>query len=306
MPHFEAGAFVQFVQRKHVKVPRIEPPTPDATSARARLRIPQEDGRACDLCGGREFSLLHEWPVGDRWNPATIPIAVWKCAVSRSCIQCRSQSSCRPKANGGHKRASKRAGAAGFKEKWRVIRHAITGTGKERLLRDTRKAVPSGRFLDIGCGGGRMLRVAAQSYDVTGLEPSPVAAAMTREKGFKVVEETLEETTLPRGSFDVVMLDSVIEHVVSPRAALQKTHELLAPGGVVVLLTPKFEGPSSRRHGADWNGFRHGYHTHLFTGKTLGRYLEEAGFEVLRKPRRDRMFDDILILWGRKRTPRVE
>ncbi len=298
---------MQFVQRKHVKVPRIEPPTPDATSARARLRIPQEDGRACDLCGGREFSLLHEWPVGDRWNPATIPIAVWKCACGLAFLHPVPQPEQLPAKGEWWSQARKQTRRrGGFKEKWRVIRHAITGTGKERLLRDTRKAVPSGRFLDIGCGGGRMLRVAAQSYDVTGLEPSPVAAAMTREKGFKVVEETLEETTLPRGSFDVVMLDSVIEHVVSPRAALQKTHELLAPGGVVVLLTPKFEGPSSRRHGADWNGFRHGYHTHLFTGKTLGRYLEEAGFEVLRKPRRDRMFDDILILWGRKRTPRVE
>ena len=33
----------------------------------------------CDLCGGRDFTLLHEWPVGDRWNPAKIPIRIWKC-----------------------------------------------------------------------------------------------------------------------------------------------------------------------------------------------------------------------------------
>ena len=98
------------------------------------------------------------------------------------------------------------------------------------------------------------------------------------------------------------MLDSVIEHVLSPRAALSKVQALLAPGGVVVLLTPKFGGPAYRRHGADWNGFRHGYHTHLFTGETLGRYLRETGFEVLKNPRRDRMLDDILVLWGRKRA----
>jgi hypothetical protein len=53
-------------------------------------------------------------------------------------------------------------------------------------------------------------------------------------------------------------------------------------------------------HGRGWNGFRHGYHTYLFTGETLTRTLEAAGFEVLSSPRRCRPLDDILILWGRK------
>ena len=34
--------------------------------------------------------------------------------------------------------------------------------------------------------------------------------------------------------------------------------------------------------------------------RTLGEYLRANGFEVLRRPRRDRWLDDILILWGRK------
>ena len=48
-------------------------------------------------------------------------------------------------------------------------------------------------------------------------------------------------------------------------------------------------------------GFRHGWHTFLFTGQTLGRCLEVAGFEVLDRPRRAGLLDDILILWGRKK-----
>lgn len=198
------------------------------------------------------------------------------------------------------RRETRRRGA--FKRWSQTIRHTFVGGGKERLLRFTRKAVPRGRFLDVGCGDGSMLALAAKFFDVVGLEPSPAAAKRARKKGYEVLEETLEETTLPAESFNVILLDSVIEHVASPRAVLQKTHSLLAPGGVVVVVTPKFEGPTCRIRGREWNGFRHGYHTYLFTGKTLGRYLEETGFEVLRKPRRDRMFDDILILWGRKRA----
>ena len=258
----------------------------------------------CDLCGGREFTLLHEWPVGDRWNPAKMPIRIWKCRCGLAFMHPVPQAQELPDKGdwwSQERRKFRRRGA--FKQRWQAFRHAITGSGKDRLLRSTRKAAPHGRFLDVGCGGGRMLVLASKFYDVMGLEPSPIAAERARERGFKVAEETLEETTLPPESFDVILLDSVIEHVASPRVALQKTHRLLAPGGVVVLLTPKFEGPSSRMHGREWNGFRHGYHTYLFTGKTLGRYLEETGFEVLRTPRCDRMFDDILILWGRKRVP---
>jgi hypothetical protein len=39
---------------------------------------PVEDGRICELCGGRTFSILHGWEPGNRWNPTTIPIAVWE------------------------------------------------------------------------------------------------------------------------------------------------------------------------------------------------------------------------------------
>ena len=63
---------------------------------------------------------------------------------------------------------------------------------------------------------------------------------------------------------------------------------------------PKFGGPAYRRHGREWNGFRVGYHLHLFTGKTLAACLEKAGFEVLSRPKRDRPLDDILGMWGRK------
>jgi hypothetical protein len=71
---------------------------------------------------------------------------------------------------------------------------------------------------------------------------------------------------------------------------------------VVVVKTPKFGGPAYRMHGAGWNGFRHGYHTFLFDGATLSRCLTAAGFDVLDRPRRDRAFDDILVLWARKRA----
>src|SRR5260370_42232549 len=37
-------------------------------------------GRVCELCGGRNFAILHAWEAGNPWNPTAIPIAMWRCA----------------------------------------------------------------------------------------------------------------------------------------------------------------------------------------------------------------------------------
>jgi SAM-dependent methyltransferase len=267
----------------------------------ADFRDPREDGRVCELCGGREFSLLHAWNPDDPWNMATILIAVWQCRCGFTFLHPVPTSNQLPDSGDWwsplRRQPSRRPG---FKNRWRKIRHAMIGTSKQRLIWATRKAVPNGRLLDVGCGNGETLKIASEFYDCFGLEPSSQAAASARARGFPIIESTLEEAEMVAGSFDVVLLDSVIEHVNSPHAFLKKVNRILRIGGVVALLTPKLNGPAHFFHGAAWNGFRHGYHTFLFTGKTLGQCLRDTGFEVLRRPRRDRWLDDILILWGRK------
>ena len=262
---------------------------------------PAGDEGGCDLCGSRSFSLLHTWEVGDSWNPAAIPLTIWKCEcglVFLRPVPTRDQlpdqgewwstKRKRPRRNMWFKRI-----------RTRMIRRTL-GSTASRLVRDTHKVVPSGRYLDVGCGTGTLLTLASRFYQCVGLEPSPIAAAEALQKGFEVIESSFEEAPIEPQSFDMVLMDSVIEHVQSPLAFLKKVNHILRPGGVVVMKTPKFGGPAYRRHKSGWNGFRHGYHTFLYTGETLGRYLQQTGFEVLTRPKRDRLLDDILILWGRK------
>ena len=273
-------------------------PTSDA---QIQARNPVQDGRSCDLCGGRSFRLLHEWAAGDRWNPASIPIAVWQCDCKLVMLHPVPLPAQLP--GGGEWWTRQRQRPIRNRRLKRVrtaVQHFLFGTPRRRLLRATRLAMPSGRLLDIGCGRGGLLRLAAKTYDCVGLEPSPIAAAMARARGFQVIEAHLERAELQPASFDVVLMDSVIEHFASPLEALRIANRALHDRGIIVLKTPKFGGPAYRRHGAYWGGFRHGYHTWLFSGETLGRALAATGFEVLRRPRRDRPLDDVLILWGRK------
>ena len=281
------------MQLQHGNLPNSE--------ARIQARNPVQDGRLCDLCGGCNFRLLHQWAVGDRWNPASVPIAVWQCDCKMVMLHPVPGPEQLP--GGGEWWTGERQRPIRnrrFKRVRTAVQHLLFGTPRTRLLRATRLAMPNGRLLDIGCGRGGLLRIAAKSYDCVGLEPSPVAAAVARGRGFQVIEANLEDAQLQPASFDVVLMDSVIEHFASPLDALRIANRALHDHGIIVLKTPKFGGPAYRRHGACWGGFRHGYHTWLFSGHTLSRALATTGFEVLRRPRRDRPLDDVLILWGRK------
>ena len=266
------------------------------------IRHPHDENVHCDLCEATHFEMLHSWEVGNFWNPASIPIAVWQCQACELVMlhpvptmeQLPAEGEWWSSQRQWHRRRR------WLKAVWEPTRHALFGTPQTRIIRSTRRAVKEGRLLDVGCGMGKLMQAGSKYYDCVGLDPSPVSAQHIRDLGFPIVESTLEDADLESGSFDVVALESVLEHVHEPTNVLSKVNSLLRIGGVVLINVPKFDGPAYRRHGAGWNGFRHGYHTFLFTGKTLGRFLEKTGFQVLQKPKRDRIFDDVLTLWGCK------
>ena len=256
-------------------------------------RHPHDDNVKCDLCGEQQFDMLHAWEVGNFWNPASIPIAVWQC---RSCevVMLHPVPTAEQLPAAGEWWTSERKfyrRRPWLKRMWKPTRVAIFGSKESRLIRKTRRLVPEGRLLDVGCGLGELMQEGRKHYDCVGLDPSPVGVHALG---------MVAHVDIPKGEFDAVMMDSVLEHVHSPTGVLAKVNHALRIGGAVVINVPKFNGPAYRRHGAGWNGFRHGYHTFLYTGQTLGKFLEKTGFEVVQNPKRDRILDDILTLWGRK------
>lgn len=98
------------------------------------------------------------------------------------------------------------------------------------------------RALDIGCGGGLFLsKLKAEGADVTGVELSDTRAYYSKTKhGFEVVKRTIEDSYWEafHGSFDIVTLWDVIEHVNYPLATLQAVAKLLKPGGILLIDTP--------------------------------------------------------------------
>ncbi len=144
---------------------------------------------------------------------------------------------------------------------------------------------PGGTLLDIGCGAGTYLsRVRELGWEVVGVDLSPQAAQTAREAyGIAVHVGTLEEAKFPDGSFAVVTMTHLIEHVPDPLALLRECYRILQPGGRLIVTTPNFSGMASRLFGQDWFGLEPPRHLSLFTPSTLRRCTELAGFLVARQ-----------------------
>jgi cyclopropane fatty-acyl-phospholipid synthase-like methyltransferase len=152
-----------------------------------------------------------------------------------------------------------------------------------RSLRQLQRlAAPPGRLLDVGCYTGVFMKLAVlEGWTVTGVELSAWAAAIARRNGHGQVHSlALDEACLEPGSFDVITLWDVIEHLSHPAAMLKNVHKLLKPGGIVAVSTHLVDSFAARLLGGRYPFFMDMHLVH-FSRPTLHRMLTECGFEVL-------------------------
>jgi 2-polyprenyl-3-methyl-5-hydroxy-6-metoxy-1,4-benzoquinol methylase len=149
----------------------------------------------------------------------------------------------------------------------------------ERLA-DLQRFVGGGKLLEVGCSTGELLAAAHSSFTVTGIEANAVSSRAARERGLNCLSGTLFDARFPDQYFDVAALYHVIEHLPSPRCALDELRRLLRPGGWLVIETPNIATPWFRLLGARWRQLIPD-HRFFFTPETLRRLCAETGFEVI-------------------------
>lgn len=138
--------------------------------------------------------------------------------------------------------------------------------------------------LEVGCAKGYLLALLqARGWQVQGVELSADAAAFARARfGLDVFTGTVQAWLRSPGfrPWPLVLSTDVVEHVTDPPQFLAALHQAVQPGGWLVLATPNADSDHRRALGERWLGFNP-FHIWLFTRATLGRLLEQAGFQVV-------------------------
>lgn len=114
--------------------------------------------------------------------------------------------------------------------------------------RAIRRRLPTGnqlKILELGCGyhATQLRALGDRMSEGVGVDFA-IAPELHREPGF-VFHEGPIEATLPKlapGTFDVVLLISVLEHLREPQACLETAWKLLRPGGVLFVNVPTWRG----------------------------------------------------------------
>ncbi|MCK4625783.1 MAG: class I SAM-dependent methyltransferase, partial [Phycisphaerae bacterium] len=137
------------------------------------------------------------------------------------------------------------------------------------------------RVLDIGCSFGAMLKVlkdeSERELNLVGVNPEPgVAEFGIRNYGLDIRVGMFEDIDFDAESFNLVILDNVIEHFADPRRSVRSIRKLLAPDGRFFIATNNLDEP----HGFLWQNFFPD-HTVTFSTGTLRALLESEGFTIL-------------------------
>ena len=157
-----------------------------------------------------------------------------------------------------------------------------------------------GRVLDIGCSTGIMLELFKKAgWQVWGIEPS-TSSQLAIQKGIKVLHTSFERAKLPKGHFDLIILNHTLEHMEDPVEIIQKIRPILKSRGILFIDVPNFGSLYSKLMGDHWPYLLPNEHHFHFTKKSLENILRNQKFKVIHQVSRSGLFEysnPFLELW---------
>ena len=175
---------------------------------------------------------------------------------------------------------SHNAGARGLANRLYQLARFFTVRRKVALITQLHGG-QTGRLLDYGCGTGHFLaRARAAGWQVAGIEP---AAGPRADASARVGQPILEPAALaglPAGSFDVITLWHVLEHVHELHNTLRQLLAALRPGGRLLLAVPNAESLDAQHYRAAWASYDVPRHLYHFVPATMHRLLAAHGLRI--------------------------
>jgi SAM-dependent methyltransferase len=176
---------------------------------------------------------------------------------------------------------------------------------EKRLISKAVTSLPGGRVLDAGCGTGHFTSLFLKpGVEVIGFDLSldMLAYARHRYSVLEVVQGNVEALPFQAGSFDTIVMLTVLEFVDRPEAALAETMRALRPSGRFVVgfldrLSPwgLVRRVRGRLGSAFWRKVR------LYSGYEMVQLLTRAGYCLV--ARQSALLGSYTVFVGEKRSP---
>jgi 2-polyprenyl-3-methyl-5-hydroxy-6-metoxy-1,4-benzoquinol methylase len=181
------------------------------------------------------------------------------------------------------------------------------------------RLVPEGgSVFDLGCGSGNLIStLIRRGYEAKGIDISRDCIRRARERLRPLSSENcVEQADIldyeTEDSFDCIVMDNVIEHLVpdSVQDVLTKCLGILNPTGYIIIWTPhRFSGPHDiSKHFLPVGAKAEGFHLREFSFTEIEEELKEAGFrQVLGFPFHPRLLRKFQVvptpaLWAARKA----
>jgi 2-polyprenyl-3-methyl-5-hydroxy-6-metoxy-1,4-benzoquinol methylase len=146
--------------------------------------------------------------------------------------------------------------------------------------------VQQGRWLDVGCSVGFVVRAAEEAgfeghgVDVQswGIDYGSNVLKLNRLRCGK-----LEEQVYPDNYFDVISLYDVIEHVPDLNRTVTELNRILNQDGIIDIITPDINHWRVPKPLSEWKEIKPSEHLYYFNNKTLTRLLDKHGLKIIKQ-----------------------
>lgn len=163
-------------------------------------------------------------------------------------------------------------------ERFAVIKRWFSGTDNQGQF----FAKAGQDVLDVGCGSCQSLlelkRIGACAY---GVEADPNVRAIAKHFGLNVHIGSIWDEPFPGSSFDLIVMNQVIEHIPDPDKSLALLVKRLKPAGQLVLSFPNAGSIYRRISGRHWINWHVPYHQHHFTKRSIAVMAERLGLRIV-------------------------